>query len=62
MKYFMVSFKYCENIFCSNLCIAASKEDVVEHYSESYGCVTVKDAADWEVESCKRRGMPIITL
>lgn len=60
MKYFTVSFKHC-NIFCSNLCIAKSKEDVVEHYSE-YECVTVKDAAKWEVESYKLKGMPIITL
>ena len=63
MKYwFVVSFRYSEEVYCTNLCLAESEEKAKEHYSEKYEWVSVKAAADWEVDSYKRRGMPITTL
>ena len=63
MKYwFVVSFRYSEKVHCTNLCLAESKEKAEEHYSKKYEWVSVKAAADWEVNSYKRRGMPITTL
>ena len=63
MKYwFVVSFRYSEKVYCTNLCLAESEEKAEEHYSEKYEWVSIKAATDGEVNSYKRRGMPITTL
>lgn len=61
-NWFKVSFKYSENVYCTNLCFAESKEKAEEHYSKKYEWVSVTPATDSEVNACKRKGMPIITL
>lgn len=48
---------YSEKVHCTNFCIAESREKAEEHYSEKYQWGSVKPAAEWEVNSCKRRGM-----
>ena len=53
---------YDKDVYCTNLCTADSKEQAEEHYSKEFEWVSVKVAVDWEVNSYKRRGMPIITL
>ena len=53
---------YDKDVYCTNLCTADSKEQAEEHYSKEFEWVSVKAAADWEVDSYKRRGMPITTL
>ena len=63
MKYwFVVSFRYSENVYCTNLCFAESKEKAEEHYNKKYEWVSVTPATDGEVNSYERRGMPITTL
>lgn len=61
-KWYLVSFKYSDKVYCTNLCIAKSKEDADKYYSTKYSWVSVKDAAEWEVDMYKKRGMPVIEL
>ena len=61
-NWYVVSFMYDKDVYCTNLCIAESKEKADEHYSKKYEWVSVKAAADWEVDSYKRREMSITTL
>ena len=61
-NWYVVSFMYDKDVYCTNLCIADSKEQAEEHYSKKFEWVSVKAADDWEVDSYKRRGMPITTL
>lgn len=63
MKYwFIVSFSYSKNVHCTNLCLAESKEKAEERYSKKYEWVSVQPADEWEVETYRRRGMPVITV
>jgi hypothetical protein len=61
-KWFLVSFKYSDKVYCTNLCVADSVEDVEKHYSAKYDWVSVKEAAEWEVDTYRHRGMPVIKL
>ena len=61
-NWYVVSFMYDKNVYCTNLRTADSKEQAEEHYSKEFEWVSVKVADDWEVDSYKRRGMPITTL
>ena len=61
-NWYVVSFMYDKNVYCTNLRTADSKEQAEEHYSKEFEWVSVKAADDWEVDSYKRRGMPITTL
>ena len=61
-NWYVVSFMYDKDVYCTNLCIADSKEQAEKHYSKEFEWVSVKAADDWEVDSYKRRGMPITTL
>ena len=58
-KAFSVTLQYSESVYCTNIAYAASEEDVRRHYSK-YTAVTVREAADWEVEAGKKKGMPVI--
>ena len=61
-NWYVVSFMYDKDVYCTNLCTADSKKQAEEHYSKEFEWVSVKAADDWEVDSYKRRGMPITTL
>lgn len=61
-KWFLVSFKYSDKVYCTNLCTAEGAEDVEKHYRAEYDWVSVKEAAEWEVDTYKQRGMPVIKL
>ena len=61
-NWYVVSFMYDKDVYCTNLCLTESKEKAEEHYSKKYEWVSVKAATDGEVNSYKRRGMPITTL
>ena len=61
--WYLATFKWSDNgVYCTNLVLTDSEEKAEEHYSKKYEWVSVKAAADWEVNSYKRRGMPITTL
>lgn len=60
-KYFTVSFKYSESVYCSNIAHAETAEAVNAHYSK-YEWVSVKECEDYEVETARRKGMPIVEV
>ena len=60
-KYFAVSFKYSESVYCSNIAHAETAEAVNAHYSR-YEWVSVRECEDYEVETARRKGMPIVEI
>jgi hypothetical protein len=60
-KYFTVSFKYSETVYCSNIAHAETAEAVKAHYSK-YEWVEVRECEEYEVETARRKGMPIIEI
>lgn len=60
-KYFAVSFKYSETVYCSNIAHAETVEAVKAHYSK-YEWVSVRECEEYEVEEARRRGKPIIEV
>ena len=58
-KYFNVSFEHSDNVYCTNIAIAENEADVAAHYAK-YAWYKIKEAVDYEVESAKCKGMPII--
>ena len=60
-KYFAVSFKHSENVYCTNIAHAETAEAVAAHYSR-YEWVDIREAADHEVETARRKGMPIVEI
>lgn len=61
MKYYNVSFEYREGIYCVNLAKTDDPEKIREHYSK-YAWVSISEATTGEVETARRKGMPIIEL
>lgn len=60
-KYFAVSFEYSESVYCSNIAHAETAEAVEAHYSK-YEWVSVSECEDYEVETARRKGIPIIEI
>lgn len=60
-KYFTVSFKYSENVYCSNLAHAETAEAVNAHYSE-YEWVDIREATDSDINEATRKGKPIVEI
>lgn len=60
-KYFAVNFKYSESTFCSNIAHAETAEAVNAHYSK-YEWVSVRECENYEVETARRKGMPIVEI
>lgn len=60
-KYYKVSFKYNEIIFCANIAHAVSVEAVEAHYSK-YPWYSVSECNELELESARQRGMPTIEI
>ena len=59
-RYFKVTFRYSESIFCVNIAHAESHDAVPVHY-ERYDDVWIEDdIPPYELESAKRKGMPIV--
>ena len=60
-KYYMVSFKWSDTVYCANVAHAESEQVVKDHYSK-YEWVNVRECDLKEVNSVKRKGMPIIEI
>lgn len=58
---YLVSFQYSETIYCTNIAAAEDINDVREHYSK-YKWFDIKEASESEIESAKRKGMPVIEI
>lgn len=60
-KYFTVSFKYSESVFCTNIAHAETAEAVKAHYSK-YEWVSVSECSEYELETATRKGMPVVEI
>lgn len=60
-KYFSVSFKYSESVFCANIAHAETAESVKAHYSK-YEWVSVSECSEYELETATRKGMPVVEI
>lgn len=60
-KTYLVSFQYSEGVYCTNIVITDDTSKIEKDYSE-YEWHTFRECADWELDSYKRRGMPVIKL
>lgn len=61
-SYFNVSFKYSEDVYCSNIAYSETAEAVQAYYEKEYEWVAVTPANDWDIEDAKRKGKPIIEI
>lgn len=61
MKYYNVSFQYNETIYCTNIAKTDDPEKIKAHYSK-YTWYNISEATAGEVETARRKGMPIIEL
>lgn len=59
--YYKVSFEYSEGIYCSNMAHAENAADVEKHYSKYTWC-SVREAAPYELDEAKAKGMPFIEI
>ena len=55
---YLVSFDYGDGIWCTNL--ASGTIDQVHKHYRKYDAATVREAKAWEIETYKKRGMPLI--
>ncbi|MBR4590184.1 MAG: hypothetical protein IKO36_05905 [Bacteroidaceae bacterium] len=60
-KYYKVSFHYNDFVYCTNLVLANSREEVEEKYSK-YDWFSITDAYYWDIAEAEKKGMPIIEL
>lgn len=60
-SYYMVSFEYAEDVYCTNVAHAETAADVEVYYSK-YAWQKVRLAAEYEVEEAKRKGMPVVEI
>lgn len=60
-KYFEVSFKRSESVYCSNIAHAETVEAVKAHYS-IYEWIDIRECDGCEVEEARRRGKPIVEV
>ena len=60
-NYYNVSFKYSEDVYCSNIAHAESVEDVERHYSK-HSWVKVTEASEHDVKNALERGKPVIEV
>lgn len=60
-KYFAVSFKYSESVYCSNIAHAENAAEVEKHYSK-YEWVSVRECEEHELETARRKGMPFVEI
>ena len=60
-KYFYVSFKCSESVYCPNIAHAETAEAVADHYSK-YEWVDIREAKAHEIETARQKGMPIVEI
>ena len=60
-RYYKVSFKWSENIYCSNIAHAESVEKTADYYSK-YDWYSVSPASSYDVEEARAKGMPIVEI
>ena len=61
-NYYQVSFRYSENIYCTNMVLADSMDAALNHYCGKYSWATASEAKEYDIETAKRKGMPFIEV
>ena len=61
-KPYLVSFRYSEKVHCTNIVFTDDTAKIAEKYGNKYAWHTFRECAEWEVETYKKRGMPIFEL
>ena len=60
--WYLATFKWSDDgVYCTNLVLTDSEEKAEEHYSK-YEMVSIRIADEWEVDSYRSRGMPVVEL
>ena len=60
--WYLATFKWSDDgVYCTNLVLTDSKEKAEEHYSK-YEMVSIRIADEWEVDSYRSRGCPVVEL
>ena len=60
--WYLATFKWSDSgVYCTNLVLTDSEEKAEEHYSK-YEMVSIRIADEWEVDSYRSRGMPVVEL
>lgn len=62
LKPYKVTFKTKSGIYCANVAMADSKQAVETYYSGKYGWCAVDDCKPYELETARRKGMPVKTI
>lgn len=60
-KYFLVTFEYSENVCCTNIAHAETAVEVEKHYAK-YEWVNVRECAEHELETARRKGMSFVEI
>ena len=61
-KTYLVSFRYSEKVHCTNIVITDDTAKIDEKYGNKYEWHTFRECAEWEVDTYKKRGMPVSEL
>ena len=60
--WYLATFKWSDSgVYCTNLVLTDSEEKAEEHYSK-YEMVSIRIADEWEVDSYRSRGCPVVEL
>ena len=60
--WYLATFKWSDSgVYCTNLVLTDNEEKAEEHYSK-YEMVSIRIADEWEVDSYRSRGMPVVEL
>ena len=60
--WYLATFKWSDSgVYCTNLVLTDSEEKAEEHYSK-YEMVSIHIADEWEVDSYRSRGCPVVEL
>ena len=60
--WYLATFKWSDSgVYCTNLVLTDSEEKAEEHYSK-YEMVSIRIADEWEIDSYRSRGCPVVEL
>ena len=60
--WYLATFKWSDGgVYCTNLVLTDSEEKAEEHYSK-YKMLSIRIADEWEVDSYRSRGCPVVEL
>ena len=60
--WYLATFKWSDSgVYCTNLVLTDSEEKAEKHYSK-YEMVSIRIADEWEINSYRSRGCPVVEL